>query len=239
MKLFIWDFHGVLEKGNDDAVLEITNLALARHGYTRRMTREEGLFLAGQRWHEYFAFLLPELEEESHFNLQSTCFEISKHQPEIIAQHIQLNDHADFVLEAIQSTSHHQILISNTMPHFVDMFVELVGIEKYFPKSHRFGADTDQQKKTTKKECLEKFLKDKNYFKTIISIGDSPGDMALTDHDNKLQGVGYLYSHPMRPHRPAKCDYRIHDLRAVLQEIPTASEQIESIGEPNDYQGQR
>lgn len=38
MKLFIWDFHGVLEKGNDDAVVEITNLALRRHGYSRELT---------------------------------------------------------------------------------------------------------------------------------------------------------------------------------------------------------
>ena len=25
MKLFVWDFHGVLEKGNDEAVVELVN----------------------------------------------------------------------------------------------------------------------------------------------------------------------------------------------------------------------
>jgi hypothetical protein len=94
MKLFVWDFHGVLEKGNDIAVLEITNLALDHHNYSRRMTHQESALLSGRRWHEYFAFLLPKIEEEECFKLQSTCFEISQNQPDIIARHIQLNDHA-------------------------------------------------------------------------------------------------------------------------------------------------
>lgn len=34
MKLFIWDFHGVLEKGNDEVVHEITNRALEMHGHS-------------------------------------------------------------------------------------------------------------------------------------------------------------------------------------------------------------
>jgi hypothetical protein len=49
MKLFVWDFHGVLEKGNDGAVVEITNIALQRFGYSRRMTIQEGEFLSGKR----------------------------------------------------------------------------------------------------------------------------------------------------------------------------------------------
>lgn len=114
MKLFVWDFHGVLEKGNDDAVLEITNFALEYHGYSRRMTQDEGILLSGLRWYEYFSFLLPQLLKEECHKLQSTCFEISQNKPEIIAKHIQLNDYADFVLESIHSSEHQQILISNT-----------------------------------------------------------------------------------------------------------------------------
>lgn len=219
MKLFVWDFHGVLEKGNDDAVLEITNLALESHGYFRRMTQQEALVLSGMRWHEYFSFLLPDLSNEKCMELQSTCFKISQNHPEIIAKYIQLNQYADFVLSSIQNSKHQQILISNTPPKSLDLFIEIVGIEKYFVQSHRFGIDSHTQKTITKKTCLLEFLKNKDHFESIISVGDSPGDMALTDLNTPLQGIGYLYSHPDRQHRTAKCHYKIHDLRCVLQEI--------------------
>lgn len=219
VKLFIWDFHGVLEKGNDAAVLEITNLALKQHGYARRMTQNENVFLSEQQWCEYFAFLLPEHEPEEYVKLQTTCFEISHNQPDIISRNIQLNDHADFVLETIHHTEHQQILISNTLPISLEMFVKMVGIEKYFPNTHRFGVDTHQQKWLTKGHCLAEFLKDQDAFERMISIGDSPGDMALIEQEGQLKGVSYLYAHPTRLHRLTKCDYKIRDLRLVLQEI--------------------
>ena len=219
MKLFVWDFHGVLEKGNDRAVLEITNRALTFHGHFRQMTESEGIALAGLRWHEYFAFLLPEHSADEWLKIQSTCFEIGHSQPEIITKHIQLNDHADLVLSSIEATDHQQILISNTVPKSLDMFIEIVGIEKYFPISHRFAADTHHQKAVTKKNCLGEFLKRYDCFESIISIGDSPSDMSLIEQDGVPCGVGYLYSHPGRAHRLAKADYKINDLRHVLQEI--------------------
>lgn len=36
MKLFVWDFHGVLEKGNEGAVLEISNKILGDFRYKER-----------------------------------------------------------------------------------------------------------------------------------------------------------------------------------------------------------
>lgn len=222
MKLFVWDFHGVLEKGNDNAVLEITNIALEQHGYSRRMTDQEAWMLSGRHWHEYFSWLLGDLAGEKCMELQATCFKISQGRPEIIAKYIQINEHADFVLSSIQNSPHQQILISNTVPKSLNHFVEVVGIAKYFPLSHRFGVDAHNQKAITKKHCLAEFLKNGNPYESIISIGDSPGDMALLDLDLPFQGVGYLYSHPDRQHRTAKSHYKINDLRHVLQEISTS-----------------
>lgn len=217
MKLFVWDFHGVLEKGNDDGVLEITNLALVRHGHDRQMSRKEAELLSGRRWHEYFVFMLPGLSQEEYIKLQTTCFEITQNQPEMVAKHIKLNDHADHVLKTIQNTNHCQILISNSVPQSLDLFVKMVGIEQYFPPARRFGADSHQQTKITKKHCLEEFLQGKDHFEQIISIGDSPGDMALVEDNPK--GLGYLYTHPTKTHRDAKCHYKIHDLRQVLEAL--------------------
>ena len=42
MKLFVWDFHGVLEKGNDLAVLDITNKVLEQAGYSERLNEDFG-----------------------------------------------------------------------------------------------------------------------------------------------------------------------------------------------------
>lgn len=217
MKLFVWDFHGVLEKGNDEAVLEITNLVLKEQGHSRRMTREEGHFLAGLRWHEYFAFLLPHLTQPDFFELQSQCLNVSLHNPDIIAQHIQLNDHAHDVLKTIKNSSHTQILISNTPPKSLEVFVKITGIEPYFPPSHRFGVDSHSQSNFTKKDCLEGFIKHKHFPNGIISIGDSPGDMALIY--NRPNGKGYLYSHPGRSHRTIECHHKISDLREILKEL--------------------
>ncbi len=220
MKLFVWDFHGVLEKGNDDAVVEITNRVLQDFDYSKRMTKQEGEQLSGKRWHEYFAFLLPGLDQSVYLQLQSACFDISLKHPDVIAKHIQLNDHAEFVLQNIAESSFTQILISNTHPHALDLFIKMVGIENYFPASHRFGIDSHHQQHITKKDCLIHFLKDKNFPEGVVSIGDSPGDMALIQHHSK--SVGYLYAHPGRVHRETTCHYKIQDLREVLKEIKTS-----------------
>lgn len=217
MKLFVWDFHGVLEKGNDGAVVEITNIALEKHGYLRRMTMEEGELLAGLRWYEYISYLLPNQEHELYLSLQATCFEISKNRPDIVAKYISLNDNATEVLEAIRNSNHHQILISNTPPTALDSFVSMVGIEEYFPSSHRFGVDTHTQQQSTKVDCLRAYLQDKHFPDGIISIGDSQGDMNLIKLHSKSKG--YLYSHPGRTHRTADCHYQINDLREVMKEI--------------------
>jgi phosphoglycolate phosphatase-like HAD superfamily hydrolase len=217
MKLFIWDFHGVLEKGNDLAVLELTNKALLLHGYERQMNEEEAELLSGRRWYEYFLYLLPGLELKEYMALQGTCFELSKNHPEVVAKYIRLNDHAEDVLESIHSSNYSQILISNTHPLALEMFVQVVGIEKYFPPHHRFGVDSHTQQQFTKKECLEEYLKDKHFPEGIVSIGDSPGDIAMIHH--YPHGIGYLYSHPGRVHREIASHYKINDLRLVLNEI--------------------
>lgn len=215
--LFVWDFHGVLENGNDFAVLEITNQALQHHGLLRRMTEEECVYLSGRKWHEYFAYLLPEASTEVRLALQTTCFEISLNRPDIIAKYIRPNDYAAHVLERIHNTNHKQILISNTSPTSLDMFITSVGLEKYFPASHRFGADSHIHSHVNKQHCLDQHIKSADPYQLLVTVGDSPGDMTLSTGNIKTKR--YLYSHPSRKHREALCDHKISDLRMVLQEL--------------------
>ena len=101
MKLFVWDFHGVLEKNNEKAVFEITNLALKKNGFLRKMTPEENIDLCGKKWFQYFEYLLPQETHDIHVKLQSACIEIQKNDPQMISKHIKTNDYAPEILEAI------------------------------------------------------------------------------------------------------------------------------------------
>ena len=74
-KLFVWDFHGTLEKGNELAALEISNLVMAEHGYYERFTTGDAYTLYGKKWYEYFEYLLPDEAHEVHVKLQHDCFE--------------------------------------------------------------------------------------------------------------------------------------------------------------------
>ncbi len=77
-KLFVWDLHGVLERGNDSAVVEITNTILKQFGYSQTLRSQDSLSLSGKRWHEYFASLLPHQAPEEHLKLQDACFQFAQ-----------------------------------------------------------------------------------------------------------------------------------------------------------------
>ncbi len=57
MKLFVWDFHGTLEKGNEYAVLEMSNIILEKHGHKERFTELQCRELYGKKWYEFFEFM--------------------------------------------------------------------------------------------------------------------------------------------------------------------------------------
>ena len=67
MKLFVWDFHGTLEKDNEGAVFKISNKVLENLGYKERLTKEDNFMLYGRKWSDYFAYLLPKEPEKTHF----------------------------------------------------------------------------------------------------------------------------------------------------------------------------
>lgn len=140
MKLFIWDFHGTLEKGTERAAYEITNRVLREYGYKERMDEKLMHQLYGKKWYEYFAHLLPHESKEKHVTLQARCFAMDQECPEIIEQTIKSNDHAKHVLAEI-SNRHDQILISNTSQERLGDFLRMTDLDSFFPGKKYFGAD--------------------------------------------------------------------------------------------------
>lgn len=212
MKLFVWDFHGVLEKGNEIATIEVSNQVLENLNYKERFSVEDINMLYGLKWFEYFQYLLPNESLEKHMELQERCFANSNNS-KIIKKYIKRNDYSSLVLKKIRE-KHTQILISNTRMESIDFFTKIVGIEKYFHDI--FAADAhSKNQKTTKVSILKEFLKDNN-FEEIVIIGDSPGDMELVKVGG---GKTYLYCHPGRNFKECEAMFKIQDLREVLREI--------------------
>lgn len=216
MKLFIWDFHGVLEKGNELAVIDITNKALKEFGYSVNFTQDDCNKLYGLKWWEYFQYLLPNEPREKHITLQERCFEISDSTPELIAKYIKPNDNAHQVLQAIKDKGHAQVLISNTQAHALKMFLRVTDLDKFFDDSNALTVDAHRlDAHKTKKDILKDYVKNK-IFEDFVIIGDSPGDIALSEI---VGGKTYLYAYHNREFKDCTAHYRIRNLLEVLREL--------------------
>ncbi len=216
MNLFVWDFHGTLERGNERAVLEITNFVLASFGYSERLSERDCHRLYGALWYEYFARVLPRVSYERHVQLQEASFQHSHAHPEILRKHTKPNHHAHYVLDLIRGRRHEQIVISNTLPESLDLFLETVDMKQYFPDGQALAVNGhSRQAEKTKEDILQEFLAGKEYQK-IVGIGDSPKDVELA---TVRGGKGYLYAHLGRPFKECNASHRIRDLRDVLREV--------------------
>jgi phosphoglycolate phosphatase-like HAD superfamily hydrolase len=215
MKLFVWDFHGVLEKDNDLAVLDISNQVLAQAGYDERFSDKDNKEYYGLKWYEYFERLLPNLTKAEHMALQTACFSFEENHLDVLARHIKPNDNAIDVLEIIQNAGHDQIILSNTRPSDLLWFVGAVRIKRYFPHEKIIGVNA-HEKHGNKTEALKDYLHEKN-FDAIVHIGDSESDMKLKD---VAGGTTYFYNHPyLENMAKVAADYVIDDLRRVLREV--------------------
>jgi phosphoglycolate phosphatase-like HAD superfamily hydrolase len=220
MKLFVWDFHGVLEKDNDLAVLDISNKVLEQAGYAERFSEQNNKEFYGLKWFQYFERLLPSLSNEQHMALQAACFAFAEKNLDILAKHIKPSDHSLDVVKAIHEAGHDQIILSNTRPHDLLWFVNAVGVNKYFPEEKVIGVNA-HQRHGSKKDALEQYLQDKQ-FEQIIIIGDSQSDLDLKE---VAGGITYYYSHPhISPSATVIADHIINDLRMVLQENTNSGE---------------
>ena len=215
MKLFVWDFHGVLEKDNHLAVFEISNDALAKNGYKERLSKKDNVKFVGLKWYEYFERILPGSSKDEHMTLQATCFKLSEENRDITAKYVKPNDYAEEVLKTIKEAGHDQILLSNTRSNDILWYVKTVNLEKYFPESKIFGVNA-HQRHGNKKEALKEYISGKD-FDSLVIIGDSKSDMDLKC---VAGGTTYFYNHPhILSYKIAEADYIISDLRKVLKEL--------------------
>jgi phosphoglycolate phosphatase-like HAD superfamily hydrolase len=215
--LFVWDLHGVLEIGNEKAVLSTSNLILGEEGYSERFSKEDINLLYGTKWHEYFDYLLPHLDKSEHLRLERRCVQFGLEHPEVIEEHVLSTGYAHEILGRINKAGHSQILISNVSEESLGLFMGLIGADYYFPGGHAFATNVQGQNRT-KKEVLEEFIESSDIkFDKVVSVGDSPSDIELVE--GYPNGVSFLYSHPGKGFRDCAPTYKIKDLRCVLREV--------------------
>lgn len=201
--LFVWDFHGVLEKGNEHAVHEITQKVLKNFGHNKKITIEEIKKLYGLPWEEYFKSFIPLIEERELNLMLENCYEIAW---PYIERHIKPNDHAKEVLEEIVKRDEN-IVASNSSSHAIKKFIQIVGLEDYF--STLIACVKYGRLKETKANAIRRYLRGKS-FERIFMIGDTEADI---EAGIKINATTILYS---RTPKDTKADYIVFDLREVL-----------------------
>ncbi len=217
MKLFVWDLHGTLEQGNENAVVAMSNVILERYGYKERFTDELGRELYGLRWYEYFERLLPREPHARHIELQVASFDFSnsKQGADFVAQYVRPSKNAKLVLGEI-AKKHTQIVISNTVPESLPKYLSALQMLEFFPEGTAFAVNQHaREAKRTKTDVLEGYLA-KNPYREIVVIGDSEGDMKMADD---IGAKAYLYTHAGFTFRSDKGHFKINDLIELTREL--------------------
>lgn len=215
MILFVWDFHGVLEKDNEKGVMTISNEVLKQAGFKEQLSNEDNEKFLGLKWYQYFENLLPQITHEECLKLQNDCLDYSRMHPDILPSHIKTNDHVIEVLEKISQSGNKQIVISNTRQNDLFWFLETIGIRQFFSNQDVIGVNAHQTH-ASKLDAIKSYLKNK-HFEKIIVIGDSESDLAF---GREIGAINYFYKHPHRKHESTqKADYITNDLRDILKEL--------------------
>jgi phosphoglycolate phosphatase-like HAD superfamily hydrolase len=212
--LFVWDFHGVLEKDNEYAVQEVVNRVLLEFNINKKSTVEECRAMYGRKWADYFKFYAPNANEDTIHKMVVKATEISIGE-RIATKYIKPTEHAHDVLKQIADKGHTNLIMSNSSDISLNYFLEAVNMQNAF--HHKFGADIhrkDKYSKDTKSEFLKEFLKDKSFDK-IILIDDMEQAIEMGLRFNAI--TFRFHRNSVKP--KSKAHYVIDDLREVLNFI--------------------
>lgn len=211
-KLFVWDFHGVLEKGNERAVVEVTNQVLEEFGIKNRLDLKKCVN-HGKKWHLFFRHLAPNADESTIKAMVERGIEIST-TTDVLYRHTEPMDYACEVLGKIKDKGHENLILSNANQGPLEIYVDAVKIAHLI--NHIIGADVHTRllDENTKIAIMNEFLKSRDYEKIIV-IGDNHSDIELG------KAIGAVTFHFRRDGKfdSSDADFRITDLREVVKNI--------------------
>ena len=216
--LFIWDFHGTLEKGNVRAVQELVNRVGSIYKINNKITIAQTAELYGLSWIDYFRFIHPQgnifIWNEMKQNAEKTQL---KHK--IVEQYIKPQSYARYVLKKIKQKGHSNIIISNSNPKWLKYSVKLIKLNNFIDEiigldiHHVELEDTDVIEEKVK--AINKYLHHKKYDK-IIKIGDRESDIVV---GQKIGAVTYFFRNMINVNQKLEIrpDFEIKDLRKLFK----------------------
>jgi phosphoglycolate phosphatase-like HAD superfamily hydrolase len=210
--LFVWDFHGVLEKGNEYAVQEVVNKVLKEYGYEKTVTIEEIKFLAGRSWAGHYTYFFRDIPKEK---LASMVDRSNSLGLRTAPKYVQPNDYVVFVLGKIREKGCSSIVVSHVQKEAAKFFTDLVGIGKLIDGFFATDTTDDSIIVQTKKAAIKSYMEGKKFDKVVL-IGDSEHDI---EAGIAIGAVTYLYSKNVKRAERTKADHVISDLRDVLREL--------------------
>lgn len=211
MKLFVWDFHGVLEKDNEYSVVEICNKVLEKFNVNKRISLEETKRLYGLKWGDYFRYCNPDAENDTIKEMVSYAVEVGLNEKNPL-KYIKPMDNAHFVLKTIKERGHFNLVISNSSQESLKFFLDSVDITHLVDEYIGVDGHVEFSEENGKTAILKKYVEG-NDFEKIIKIGDIEADI---ETGIECGAVTYLFS---KERKNTKADYIISDLREVLKEI--------------------
>jgi len=212
MILYVWDFHGVLEKDNEVALAEQINFILEKYGFDRRVTVPETFALSGKHYRQIFFELCPGISVEKAREMGdlgvSTGIEYAR-------RYVKPRDHAREVLNEIRERGDKNLVASNCAPQALKAYVEMVGLQDLFDALVSVDSEHVNPKtfsiKDYKLRRIRAFMSGKD-FEKIKCIGDKERDIEL---GQKLGAETYLFD-PGKLIKETKAHHKISDLRQVL-----------------------
>ncbi|MDD5182071.1 MAG: HAD hydrolase-like protein [Candidatus Nanoarchaeia archaeon] len=208
--LFVWDFHGVLEKDNEYAVQAICNQVIKEFGVNNSISIEKTRELYGLSWNEYYRHLAPNVTGNIIKTMCSRSIELSR---PVSKKYIKPMDYAKEVLSTIKSKDHTNVLLTNTEPKRAAEFAESVGLKSFFDAIIEVYDISDNMDVVRRKsDALNKYLQNKKFSK-VVNIGDKESDIKA---GKSVGATTYLFT---KAREKSDADYVITDLREILKEL--------------------
>jgi phosphoglycolate phosphatase-like HAD superfamily hydrolase len=195
--LFVWDFHGTLERDNDKVVHIVCNRVLQEQGITRPVSMEEVVALYGVPWAGYFRHLTDSKDENY---IQQLCTRATELSRKISPMYTKPADGAEELLASLKRAGHTNIVLSNTTPDRLLEFVQLVGLIGYIDDC--ISSEGDKAAK------LKKWLDGKR-FDRIFVIGDREPDIEAG------LAVGATTILVTKDSRPSRAHHRVQSLLQI------------------------
>ena len=200
--LFAWDFHGVLEEGNEHAVLEVTNQSLREHGYEDQATFEDIKRLYGLPWGDYFRQLVPNVTEDEVEKMVNRSRELGRPAAERFCKP---RNNVHSILKRIQAEGHTSIVVSNSTQDDIEFFMKIIGVTHYIQESYGVKGKKD--------ETIRSHAESGDYSKIVV-IGDTERDIEAGLAVNATTYL-VLNGEPWR----SKAHHIITDIREILREL--------------------